>query len=166
MCKLITLIITRTTAKRQSTVQFSSPSCEGLVYNTSTSCFCDFNVQFSASFYGGLVYSAPSSCLCSFVVSAQQARGSQQQVQLSKNLCCRKTVRWFIAVYITHPCYCFCMNRNQFQIAYTAWFGFLGRLLYFLILDCSVTRSLFSGGWWTGWHYLLTFKLRGFKGTG
>ena len=54
MCKLITLIITRTTAKRQSTVQFSSPSCEGLVYNTSTSCFCDFNVQFSASFYGGL----------------------------------------------------------------------------------------------------------------
>ena len=53
MCKLIILIITRTTAKWQSTVQFRSPCCEGLVYNTPTSCFCNFNVQFNASFYGG-----------------------------------------------------------------------------------------------------------------
>ena len=155
MCKLITLIITRTTAKRHSTVQFSSPCCEGLVYNTPTSCFCNFNVQFSASFYGGLVYSAASSCLCSFVVSAQQARGSQQQVQLSKNLCCRKAVWWFIAVFIMYPCHCFGTNRNQFQIVFMAVWSLLNclvlrGLLYFLILDCSVIRSLFFGGWGQG----------------
>ena len=49
-----------------------------------------------------------------------------------QNLRCCKIIRWFITVFIMYPCHCYGMNRNQFQIVFTAVWSLLNfRLLGF-----------------------------------